>query len=370
MSVHAVLVPLLNPNEPEAVLVQLFVTVGQHVTVDEVLCTLETTKSTHELIAEKAGFVAGLRFSAGENVNAGDLFCYLTETAGETLPAPAPSSGSGEVGSSPLQEPPAGMRITQPALALARERGLNLTDFPADVLVTEKMVRARLEQGQAPARPAEIAAPNPFRILIFGGGGHAKAVIDLIRALRSYPIAGILDDHLDPGTTVMGVPVLGTAALLESLYNEGLRLAVNAVGGISKMETRIRVFESLAGAGFSCPTLVHPSAWVEPGAELSAGIQVFPHAYLGSESRVGFGCIVNTGAVVSHDCVLDPYVNLSPGALLAGNVRVGRGTLIGMGVTVNLGVSVGENARLGNSAVIKSDVPDGAIVRAGAVFPQ
>jgi acetyltransferase EpsM len=41
-----------------------------------------------------------------------------------------------------------------------------------------------------------------------------------------------------------------------------------------------------------------------------------------------------------------------------------------MGVTVNLNVRIGAGARVGNSATVKADVPDGGIVRAGAVWPE
>jgi UDP-3-O-[3-hydroxymyristoyl] glucosamine N-acyltransferase len=40
-----------------------------------------------------------------------------------------------------------------------------------------------------------------------------------------------------------------------------------------------------------------------------------------------------------------------------------------MGVTINLGVKIGRGVRIGNSAVVKADVPDGAIIRAGAIWP-
>jgi acetyltransferase-like isoleucine patch superfamily enzyme len=41
-----------------------------------------------------------------------------------------------------------------------------------------------------------------------------------------------------------------------------------------------------------------------------------------------------------------------------------------MGVTINLGVVIGENVRIGNGATIKSDVPDGSLVRAGMMWPE
>ena len=70
------------------------------------------------------------------------------------------------------------------------------------------------------------------RILLCGGGGHAKTLIDLIRSLPAYELAGIADDALDLGREVLGVPVLGSTRDLVQLRVSGIRCAVNAVGGI------------------------------------------------------------------------------------------------------------------------------------------
>jgi sugar O-acyltransferase (sialic acid O-acetyltransferase NeuD family) len=211
---------------------------------------------------------------------------------------------------------------------------------------------------------------DPNAIIVYGGGGHGKALIDLIRILGTHPIAGIIDDGVTVGTVLMGVPVLGGGNILGQLVDQGITLAVNAVGGIGNIHTRTKVFDRLLQAGFTCPTLVHPTAFVEPSALLAGGVQVMPHSYVGSESRVGFGVIINTGAIVSHDCILGDYVNLSPGAILAGEVNVGLATLIGMGVTVNLRVRIGERARIGNGATVKSDVPQNGLVHAGSIWPE
>ena len=213
------------------------------------------------------------------------------------------------------------------------------------------------------------ASVDPEAILIFGGGGHGKAVIDLLRAEGKYLIAGVLDDRLTPGELILGVPILGGSAVLADLRQSGLHLAVNAVGGIGNIGVRIKVFDQLAQAGFTCPAIIHPRAIVEPSAHLADGVQVFPLAYVGSAAQVGYGVILNTGAIVSHDCQLGDYTNLSPGAILAGEVTTGEGVLIGMGVTINLQVKVGHHARIGNGATVKSDVPEGGVVRAGTIWP-
>ncbi len=363
-------IPLINPNEPEARVVAILVAEGQQVSPGDLLCTLETTKAAHEIQAEAEGYIVGLRVQPGDLVHAGDVLCHI---AADPAWSPPPESLPAVGGFSPTTEqeaPPAHLRITQPAWKLAREHHLDITQLPTDQLVTEEMVRRMLQQLPEPSPSNESTPFDAMALIIYGGGGHGKALIDLIRAVGNYHLFGIVDDGLQPGEEVMGVTVLGGKELLGGLYAQGVRLAVNAVGGIGSPSIRVKVFHELQRAGFTCPTLIHPSAWVERSAQLASGVQIFSQAYVGSEARVGFGSIINTGAIVSHDCVLGAYVNLSPGAILAGEVVVGDEVLIGMGVTVNLRVKISKGARIGNGATIKEDVPEYQIVRAGTIWPE
>lgn len=364
VSATPVTIPLLNPNEPEAALTALYVQEGQYVRVGDPLGMLETTKATAELYAEAEGYVSGLRAAQGQTLRAGEVLCYLASSPDWTPPTLVASAVEAVV-------PPEGLRITQPALALARQHALNLQGrFPPETLITTDMVQELIEQIAKQAEASAVEAFSRNALVIYGGGGHGKALIDLLRALGDYQLVGVLDDGMAPGQTVLGLPILGGSQALAGLYARGLRLAVNAVGGIGNLAVRVQVFENLRQAGFACPTVVHPTAYVEPSATLAEGVQVFPHAYVGSEARLGYGVIVNTGAIVSHDCMVGDYANLAPGAILAGGVQVGAETLIGMGVTINLRVRIGRRARLGNGATVKADVPEGGIVRAGAVWPS
>ena len=373
----AVLVPLLNPNEPEAQVVTVLVKDGQAVSQGDSLCTLETTKSAADILAESDGYVSGLHISPGQTVRSGEILCYLAESPEWKAPA-SPSPALTRDQSAAKGEVPQGLRISQKALTLAQEQDLDLKLLPLGTFITESLVKTALEKKYSPSQPIldHLATPpsnfDPTAILVYGGGGHGKSLIDLLRSLGTYRIVGIIDDSLLPQNQpqIMGVPVLGGAEALPGLLAQGVRLAVNAVGGIGNIAVRIQVFERLAEAGFACPAVVHPSAVVEPSAVLSAGVQVFPFAYVGSEARIGYGAIVNTGAIVSHDCQVGDYANLSPGAILAGEVQVGSAALVGMAVTVNLRTSIGKGARIGNSATVKGDVPAGGVVRAGSIWPQ
>lgn len=366
-----VLIPLLNPNEPEAVLTAVHVQEGQWMEAGEILCTLETTKSVSDLEAEQSGYISGLHFEVGHTVQAGQVLCYLASSLEEGLRLAA-AEETMETGNK--TDLPPGLRITQPALALAQTLGVDLSQVPVGPLITEAAVK-RIHANapaQAAGIPTSIHDFDPTAILIYGGGGHGKSIVDLLRTAGTYHITGIVDDGLAAAGvhTIMDVAVLGGSEALEEQYQKGTRLAVNAVGGIGNVTTRIEVFQRLAQAGFACPVIVHPKAILEPSASLSPGVQAFALSYLGSQVKVGFGAIVNTGAILSHECVIGEYANISPGAILAGQVEIGPAALVGMGVTINLQVKVGAKARIGNGATVKSDVPDGAIVRAGSIWPD
>jgi len=355
-------IPLINPNEPEARLAALHVVEGQAITAGDVIAVLETTKATSEMAAEQDGFIAGLDYQPGDSVRAGDILCYISAQAEtvQTEKRTVPPDGL---------EPP-GLRITQPARSLAVASGLKLTDLPTDILITEDVVRGLIFSSKEYTSEPPVQSFNPTSILIYGAGGHGKALLDLLRTTHVYEITGFIDDGKPVGEWIMGLPVLGGVEKLKELYQQGTHLAVNAVGGIGDLQSRWRVFQRLAEAGYTFPAIVHPSATIEQSASIAPGIQVMPHAYVGSEVNLGFGVIINSAAIISHDCLVGDYANISPGAILAGGVQVGAGCLIGMGVTINLQVKIGDGARIGNGATIKSDVPDGGVIRAGTIWPD
>jgi len=358
-------IPLLNANEPEALLVSLMCVDGAPVAQDQVLAVIETTKSTGEILAEKSGFLVGLRYTEGDTLPAGETLAYIGETPDAQDPS-LPPWGT-ETMEKEEHTSPDGLRITKPARELALASCLDLSSLPHGLMITRQMIEQRILE-ITPPQPAPIAA-GENRILIYGAGGHGRSLAAMIRKLGTHKIIGFLDDGYQTGDQVLGLPILGGAEKLPELAGDGIRLAVNGIGGISDLRIRLHIFDLLHQNGFTCPTLVHPTAFLEESAELTNAVQVFPFAYVGTEVTAKYGCIINTGTIISHNCQLAPYVNLSPGATLAGGVIVGDKSLIGMRATVNLNVHIGKGARIGNGATVKADVPDRGVVPAGTIWP-
>jgi acetyltransferase EpsM len=244
---------------------------------------------------------------------------------------------------------------------------------PHSGIVTGLGVRSgqRVEPGEALCSIVAQEQPGAEKasLLICGGGGHGKAIIEVIRAMGAYSICGIVDDGIPAGTRILGITVLGSSSVLNDWRARGICLAVNAVGGIGNPAVRERVFEHLLAAGYALPPVVHPSAVVEASAVIEDGVHVLAQAYIGSAAHIGFGSVINAGAIVSHDCILGRVTNLSPGAALAGNVTLKDHAQIGMNASVNLHVTIGSACIVGNGATVKADVPAATRVWAGSVWP-
>ncbi len=181
-------------------------------------------------------------------------------------------------------------------------------------------------------------------LYLLGAGGHAKVVLST--ALEAgWTVAGLFDD--DPhkqGTTVLGIPVLGTLDQAQALQ---------ATGVIALGDNRLRQRLARRFAHWQWATLVHPRAYVHPSVHLGPGTVVFAGAVIQPDTRIGAHCIINTGATVDHDCLLEDFVHIAPGAHLAGGVRVGQGCLIGVGAAVLPGASLGPWSVLGAGAVLR-----------------
>ncbi len=211
---------------------------------------------------------------------------------------------------------------------------------------------------------------DPTKVIIYGGGGLSKMIIETVRVLGTYQIIGVIDDNMKKGTDVIGIPVIGGADMLSRLVKDGIRLAVNSVGGIGNPKVRFDVFQKLAKEGFVCPAIVHPSAHIDPSARLESGVLVLAQSYVSGNAIVGVGTLINNSVVVSHDCVLGICTNLSPGVKIAGDVIIEDFAQLGMNATVNIGVKVGKECLIGNGATIKKDVPPGTHVYAGTIWPK
>lgn len=108
---------------------------------------------------------------------------------------------------------------------------------------------------------------------------------------------------------------------------------------------------------------LHPTAIVEPGAQLGAGCVLHAHAVVTKHAVLGDGVVVHPFAVVGGD---PQYLKFDPAT--ASQVRVGAGTVIREHCTLNRSIHAGQatvvgarcflmaNAHVGHDCVVHDDV--------------
>jgi sugar O-acyltransferase (sialic acid O-acetyltransferase NeuD family) len=168
------------------------------------------------------------------------------------------------------------------------------------------------------------------RVLVLGAGGHARPVIEALRATGTE-ILGLLDDAAD--APLLGVCCLGPIASLAAHVGDG----VGAVVAIGDNATRARLGALCRAQGVALPALVHPAALVSPSATLGEGAQVMARAVIGPLAILGPLALVNTGAIVEHDLVLGEAAHVAPGAVVCGFARIGTGATVAAGSVVPAG---------------------------------
>lgn len=197
-------------------------------------------------------------------------------------------------------------------------------------------------------------------LLLIGAGGHARVLVETIRAAGLPAPLGALDPAR-AGERLAGVPVLGGEERLAE-HPPGAVLLVNAVGSAGRTAARRAAFERLKARGYAFATLVHPAALLASDVALGEGAQVMAGAVLQAGVRLAENAIVNTGAIVDHDGRVAAHCHVATGARLAGEVTLGEGVHVGAGATIIQGLAVGAEAIVGAGAVVLRDVAAGAVV--------
>lgn len=196
-------------------------------------------------------------------------------------------------------------------------------------------------------------------LVILGGGGHARVIIDTCRA-AGLVIAGVLDRNPpDTPAALLGAAYLGDDNRLD---DPAFVAAHRFINGVGAQRPRRRLSDRLDSAGAVLATVIHPAAWVSPSATLGAGTLVVAGAIVNAAARIGRSAILNTGCSVDHDNQLGERCQVGPGARLAGTVTAGMDVVIGAGAVVIPGVTLGDNVTVGAGAVVLRDVAADSVV--------
>ena len=195
-------------------------------------------------------------------------------------------------------------------------------------------------------------------LILIGGGGHCKSVLDSLLKSEKYSKIGIVDKKINVGKCILNIPIIGSDDDLYELHRNGYNYAFITIGSVGDPSLRIKLFNTAEKISFQIPNIIDSTAVVSKYVNLGTGIYIGKNTVVNVGTSIGKGVIINTSSVIEHDCVLGNFTHIAPGAVLCGEVRVAENTHIGANSVVKQQLKIGSNTIIGIGSVVVHNLDD------------
>lgn len=192
-------------------------------------------------------------------------------------------------------------------------------------------------------------------IILIGGGGHCKSVIDVAES-AGYNILGVLDMPEEVGKSVLDYKVIGTDDDIPQ-YADKAEFMIT-VGFIKNPAIRVRIYNKVKEAGGKFATIVASTAHVSRYATLGEGTVVMHQGVVNAGAQVGANCIINTFCNIEHDAVIGDQCHISTGTMVNGDCKVGERVFIGSQSVLANGITVGDDIIIGAGSVVRKSISE------------
>lgn len=187
------------------------------------------------------------------------------------------------------------------------------------------------------------------KIVLIGGGGHCKAVIDVIESANQYEIVGIIDKAELVGNKILDYEIIGSDDDLPTIF-QTCQNACITIGHIKSNELRKKLFNLTKEIGFNLPIITSNLAYISKHATIEEGTVIMHQALINSGASIGVNCIINTKALIEHDCKIESHSHISTGTIING------------------GCVVKEDSFIGSNSVSKEYITIEGFIKAGSVI--
>lgn len=190
-------------------------------------------------------------------------------------------------------------------------------------------------------------------LILVGGGGHCKSVIDVAES-AGYNILGILDMPEDVGKQVLDYKVIGTDDDIP-LYVDKAEFVIT-VGFIKNSATRIKLYNKVKEAGGKLATIIASTARVSKYSIIGEGTVVMHQAFVNAGAHIGANCIINTFCNIEHDAQIGDQCHISTGTMVNGDCKVGNRCFIGSQSVLSNGITIGEDIIVGAASFVRKSI--------------
>lgn len=198
------------------------------------------------------------------------------------------------------------------------------------------------------------------KIILIGGGGHCKSVIDVIEQENKFEIIGVIDIKEKIGNSVIGYNVIGSDDDIEKLSKTCKNFLITFGQGKSN-DFRKNTFSKLKSLNLNLPIIQSPYSHVSKHSSIGEGTVVMHGVIVNAGSKVGANCILNTQCLIEHDVEVGNHCHISTKATLNGAVKFGDSIFAGSSCVIKDGMSICDNVIIGTGATVVKNISEPGI---------
>lgn len=153
-----------------------------------------------------------------------------------------------------------------------------------------------------------------------------------------HPEAYAAPDELALAMDDALLPLLNGRNVIAAVVSQGAGApAASNVLRVARPRLALAALTNLFAAPAEYGSGVHPSAVIDPTAQIGDGVTVGPHCVVGPRAQIGAGCVLQSQVTVEADAVLGDHTVLRAG------VRVGAGCVLGARNLIHFNTSIGSD---------------------------
>jgi len=195
---------------------------------------------------------------------------------------------------------------------------------------------------------------------ILGAGGLGREVLDLakeiIKSFQTWEKIIFIDDYKKE-KVVSGIEVVTFDAFKANWTAENSRLVI----AIGEPKERSRLRKEIKETAYALQSLVHPASFVGSETQIGDGAIIQFGSFISCNVKIGDNVLIQPNSSVGHDSIIGSDAVISSYVGISGNCTIGERAYIGVGVPVKEKISIGADSIVGIGSAVLRDIPENVI---------
>lgn len=195
---------------------------------------------------------------------------------------------------------------------------------------------------------------NKKRVAIIGAGDLGQQIAHFISFSKDKVSVGFFDDF-SVEKSFCSIPILGKIDDIQNAFAENKFDSLIIGIGYSYLRFKDDLFLKLKTL-IPFETIVHPSAIVDPSAEIMDGCIIYPGCIIDQRVKVFPNTLLNLGVIISHDTTIGRSNFIAPGVVFSGFCETSERVFIGSNSTIKNSIRITKDVNIGAGTNIVKNI--------------